>query len=698
MTFSDPEEPVVPQGDTPIERIEELPDDYEDNAAEQQGGWGDQNGDDQAPGWGETAAGSGEVDNGQQQQDNWGDVSQKKNWEDKSHIEETKSTDAVVNGGDSWCGSPMKVDKKENSGGNGANKNEESLDNSKKSEDITSAGVESQNNNHRQLQQPHEDEPLENTPLTVEPPNEPPLTPKPAEDPESEPYDWRKIPALPVPRRAGLYSLEAYKASIQERLHSNDSSKQHPQKPSPGKLSPQQPNLSTSSHHSHSFPLPASKPSSPIFSNGKLKSQEDSSQKEQRTKDISPKARSRADSIHKPPQREETIPELPSLKDASQKLPYSKASSQKFNPQDDPSSNPKFAKASPQIRGDSSRQPKFEFIKPYSQTMSPPNTSKMVKDHSEPEHSRKNEKKPAKEYKGETSNPPRPPHIPQQPVVSGDSLLNLLISGEFSDMTVVIGSGREKRIYRLHKNILCTKSEYFQGAVQNLNDPSRGELWIRIRDLLPPIFDLVLEWIYGDVLAIERHQPLILALYRAATFLKIRGLKLHIARSVSKMLKGKRKYGTGIDFDDFEVVRGLFRYAESSEYFSSLRKCTDELALQNNVPKDMLAAEHAKKGDKEATDANTKFWMALSLSYQLALDATVCSGCRGRVSTKARNGLDRKCCHCDSEDEGSGPSTPPPPQPRPGPESRRGPDPKSEKSDKTLRSARKGKDVEKRGS
>ncbi|KAF3104969.1 hypothetical protein TWF102_002730 [Orbilia oligospora] len=696
MTFSDSEEPIVPQGDTPIERIKELPDNYEENAAEQQRGWGDQNGDDQAPGWGETAAGSGEVDDGQQQ-DNWGDVSQKNNWEDRSHIEETKSIDAVVNGGESWCGSPMKVDKKENTGGKGAKKNESSLGKSKMSEDIFSAGVESQNNNHRQ--QPQEDQPLENISLTPKPPNDPPLTPKPAEDPESELYDWRKIPALPVPRRDGSYSLQAYKASSQEHLHSNEYSQQLPQKPSYGKLPPQQPNLSsTSSHHSHSCPRPASKPSSPIFLNGKLKSQKDNSQKEQRARDISPKPRSRADSIHKPPQREETLPKLPSLKDASQKLPSSKASSQELNPQDNPSSNPKSAKASPQTRGDSSHQPKFEFIKPYSQTMSPPNTLKMVKDYSEPEHSRKNEKKPSKEYKGETSNPPRPRPIPQQPVVSGDSLLNLLISGEFSDMTVVIGSGREKRIYRLHKNILCTKSEYFQGAVQNLNDPSRGELWIRIRDLLPPIFDLVLEWIYGDVLAIERHQPLILALYRAATFLKIRGLKLHIARSVSKMLKGKRKYGTGIDFDDFEVVRGLFRYAESSEYFSSLRKCTDELALQNNVPKDMLAAEHAKKRDEEATDANTKFWMALSLSYQLALDATVCSGCRGRVSTKTRNGLDRKCCHCDSEDEGSGPSSPPPPQPRPAPESRRGPDPKSEKSDKTPRSARKGKDVEKRGS
>ncbi|KAF3314362.1 hypothetical protein TWF173_004704 [Orbilia oligospora] len=692
MTWSDSEESIVPRGDIPNRRIEELPDSYEENAAEQQGGWSDQNGDDQAPGWGETAGGSGEVDDCQQQ-DNWGDVSQNNNWEDKSHTEETKSIDAVVNGGDSWFGSPMKVDKKENSGGKGKKKNGSSVDNSKKSEDIFSAGIELQNNNHRQQSQ--EDQPLENTPSAAKSPSNPPLTPKPAEDPQSEPYDWRKIPALPVPRRSGSYSLQAYKASLEEHLRSNESLQQLPQKPSSRKLSPQQPTLSsTSSHRPHSCPRPTSKPSSPIFSYGKLKSHEDNSQKEQRARDISPKPRSRADSIHKPPQREETIPKPPPLKDASRKLPSSKASSQKFIPQDDPSGNPKPAKASPQTQGDSSRQPKFEFIKPYSQTMSPPNTSKMVKDHSEPEHSRKNEKKPAKEYKGETSNPPRPPPIPQQPVVSGDSFLNLLISGKFSDMTVVIGSGREKRIYRLHKNILCTKSEYFQGAVQNLNDPSRGELWIRIRDLLPPIFDLVLEWIYGDVLAIERHQPLILALYRAATFLKIRGLKLHIARSVSKMLKGKRKYGTGIDFDDFEVVRGLFRYAESSEYFSSLRKCTDELALQNNVPKDMLAAEHAKKRDEEATDANTKFWMALSLSYQLALDATVCSGCRGRVSTKTRNGLDRKCCHCDSEDEGSGPSTPPPPQPRPAPESRRGPDPKSEKSDK----ARKGKDVEKRGS
>ncbi|KAK6347509.1 hypothetical protein TWF718_005350 [Orbilia javanica] len=261
------------------------------------------------------------------------------------------------------------------------------------------------------------------------------------------------------------------------------------------------------------------------------------------------------------------------------------------------------------------------------------------------------EPKPSKDHKHKSDKPPRVPRSAKQPIPSGDSLMMLLRSREFSDVTVIVGTGEDKRIYDLHRNILCTKSEYFQGAIRQLDTDARlqSSSSVVVRDLLPPIFDLVLEWLYGEVLAVERHQPLILALYRAATVLKIHGLRIHIARSVSKMLKHKRKNGKPIHFEGFEVVRSLFEYADTPEYFESLRKCTDEIALQSNIPMPAINAQMAAIGGVGgATAADTKFWMALAVSYQKALHATVCSECRSIVSTKRRTGLDRMCCHCST--------------------------------------------------
>ncbi|KAF3184870.1 hypothetical protein TWF225_005781 [Orbilia oligospora] len=148
-----------------------------------------------------------------------------------------------------------------------------------------------------------------------------------------------------------------------------------------------------------------------------------------------------------------------------------------------------------------------------------------------------------KDHKPDPVNPPRPPLISGQPIPSGDSLLRQVLSAsyffssspvilltssqplrsrEFSHVSAVVGTGTEKRSYGLHRKILCTKSDYFAGAIHNMDTSPEipPDSSISIRNILPPIFDLLLKWIYGDVLVIERHQPLILALYRAAAYLK----------------------------------------------------------------------------------------------------------------------------------------------------------------------------------
>ncbi|EWC46656.1 hypothetical protein DRE_04143 [Drechslerella stenobrocha 248] len=235
---------------------------------------------------------------------------------------------------------------------------------------------------------------------------------------------------------------------------------------------------------------------------------------------------------------------------------------------------------------------------------------------------------------------PRRPPILKGPPIAEDSLLKLLKSQQFSDMTALVGTGQEARVYNLHRNIMCTKSRYFQSTCQYQIQSGSAVPQVQLPEIFPPIFDIVLEWVYGGILVLEAHQPLILSLYRAADFLQIHSLKLQIARRVGKLLKHRRKNGIAINFDGFEVVRGMFEHTSTAGYFSSLRKCTDELALSGNIPLDVVPAQLHKGGGSNGT---MEFWMALALSYQKALHATVCSECRAMVST--RTSLDRMCCH-----------------------------------------------------
>ncbi|KAK6524104.1 hypothetical protein TWF694_005767 [Orbilia ellipsospora] len=246
--------------------------------------------------------------------------------------------------------------------------------------------------------------------------------------------------------------------------------------------------------------------------------------------------------------------------------------------------------------------------------------------------------------------PPKPAApTPKKTAIPSDSLLKLLRSHEYSDITIVVGTGPTLRIYNLHRNIVCTKSKYFELAIQYHIQSGSRHPQIQLPDILPPIFDILLEWIYGDMLVLEVHQPLILSLYRAANFLQLQGMQITIAKQVSKMLKRKRKLGRAVDFDGFEIVRGMFEYTPSSTTsFTSLRKCTDELALGENIPKSIIEEELARLGTGKEGD--TRFWMALAVSYQKALECTICKECRNIVSTRMI--LDRMCCHCDSEGEG----------------------------------------------
>ncbi|RVD89371.1 uncharacterized protein DFL_000383 [Arthrobotrys flagrans] len=656
MTWSELEESIgPPRGGIPKKRIEEPPEDYPDPPPPQQQSQYQRDGDAQyvPEAWDDELVNQPEVwDGGQQQEDAWDDIPQDQEpwdnpplrqeaWVDSTHIDEPKSRGDAPGIEQSWVGSPMKGQQV-----NGSAKEKPKKEKLKKKESRDKSP-------YKTLQwqgSPHQQQPQNDTPHQQQPWNgtahhhqkqqswdDTPQKPQPQDDSPNRPQKWDNAPQELPPWKDPPLKPPSLKGSSQKPKPRDDSS----HKPQSLKGSTHQLPWKNSPQKSPSWKDSPSRPEPWKDSPQKPKHREDTPQQQQPLNDIRQKPKRRDKSSHKPR----------SSKDLTDQ---------------------------PQLRGDSPRRKRIETPPPHPPAM-PPQPPAVPQGPPIPEDPSRNDPKPNKNRKLKSSHPPRPPPIPQQLPPSADSLLTLLRSKQFSDVTVAVGTGKEKRIYELHKNILCTKSDYFAGSVYHLDsDPRLESALISLRDLSPPIFDLVLEWIYGDVLVLELNQPLISALYRAATFLSIHGLKIHIARSVSKMLKYKRKKGTPIHFDGFEIVRGLFEYAESPEYFTSLRKCTDELALQFNLPMHMINAEMSKNDDG-ATKANTKFWMALAMSYQKALHATVCSECRSIVSTRTGTGLDRMCCHCDTDDKDMEVPRPPPPPPAEMP--RQGSDYKSKESD-----------------
>ncbi|KAF3157596.1 hypothetical protein TWF569_000160 [Orbilia oligospora] len=248
-----------------------------------------------------------------------------------------------------------------------------------------------------------------------------------------------------------------------------------------------------------------------------------------------------------------------------------------------------------------------------------------------------------KGHKPDPVNPPRPPLISGQPIPSGDSLLWQVLSASYFFSSPALAPAQ--------KSDHMDSIETFSAPSQTISQ-EQSTTWIRA----------------------QRYHPILLSqsetfflqylIYCWNRFMATFSSSNFIAKGVAKMLKHKRNNGASIDFDPFEIGGGLFEYAESPDHFTNLTKCTDELALQFNLPMDMVAAEMSKPED-EASEANEQFWMAIAMSYHKALSAAVCSECMSTVAEKPKTGADRICCHCDTDVKDIEVSKPPSRRPKP---------------------------------
>ncbi|POG81001.1 BTB/POZ protein [Rhizophagus irregularis DAOM 181602=DAOM 197198] len=80
------------------------------------------------------------------------------------------------------------------------------------------------------------------------------------------------------------------------------------------------------------------------------------------------------------------------------------------------------------------------------------------------------------------------------------NLLELLDDDEFYDVTIEVGSDPYVKIFRAHMNILNYRSPYFRKILSDKNKSHGTLTHIKLSDVLPEIFQIILRYIYGGKL------------------------------------------------------------------------------------------------------------------------------------------------------------------------------------------------------
>ncbi|KAK6519036.1 hypothetical protein TWF281_003725 [Arthrobotrys megalospora] len=78
-----------------------------------------------------------------------------------------------------------------------------------------------------------------------------------------------------------------------------------------------------------------------------------------------------------------------------------------------------------------------------------------------------------------------------------DTLLKLFNSPKYADLVVIIDDGEEKQKYHLHRAIVCTASNYFDGLCE-ASASTKGTITLSVSGVTPTTFEIAARWIYGE--------------------------------------------------------------------------------------------------------------------------------------------------------------------------------------------------------
>ncbi|GES93570.1 hypothetical protein GLOIN_2v1882540 [Rhizophagus clarus] len=81
--------------------------------------------------------------------------------------------------------------------------------------------------------------------------------------------------------------------------------------------------------------------------------------------------------------------------------------------------------------------------------------------------------------------------------------IELLKDDEYYDITIEVGEDSNVKIFRAHMNILCYRSPYLRRVLAYNKKKDNGSSHIRLQNLSPEIFQIILEYIYGGILSLN---------------------------------------------------------------------------------------------------------------------------------------------------------------------------------------------------
>ncbi|GES93607.1 hypothetical protein GLOIN_2v1882540 [Rhizophagus clarus] len=108
--------------------------------------------------------------------------------------------------------------------------------------------------------------------------------------------------------------------------------------------------------------------------------------------------------------------------------------------------------------------------------------------------------------------------------------IELLKDDEYYDTTIEVGEDPNVKIFHAHMNILYYRSPYLRRILAS-EKKNNGLIYIKLPNILPEIFQIILEYIYGGILSLDGHD--------APDFLKILATAdmLHLQELVNYLQK-----------------------------------------------------------------------------------------------------------------------------------------------------------------
>ncbi|KAF3941920.1 hypothetical protein ABW19_dt0204684 [Dactylella cylindrospora] len=217
----------------------------------------------------------------------------------------------------------------------------------------------------------------------------------------------------------------------------------------------------------------------------------------------------------------------------------------------------------------------------------------------------------------------------------------LLETGNFSDVTIIVGP--QKKTFKLHRNIICLHSRFFERACLGGFEESTSRE-IQLPEIEPVGFEIVVLWLYEDRDSFTSkldNDAAFLASYATADFLDIPVLKRDILELVRTIFIKDLLNDAGepkIKDPSGSTVK-MFKNANISEW-DDLRRCVAALAACYQFSMKDIA--------RSGEDGAVLFLAVLAAVLVENMDNLFCGDCERDLEGELR-AQDDICVHCRSK-------------------------------------------------